>query len=192
MYKSEEVLECASHACALGARSRASGEGGRSTASPAKGGSVAPALQMRTVDTQVQTALCLLTQAKTAVKGDSTPRALLSLALTRQVRLFLSPPIREEYQAAWVRPKFGLDPREVATLLERIRHVGVMVYPSHPVTQVPHEPDNRFLECAQAAKVDYVVTGNKRHFPFPEFVGSKIVTPREFARVVAEELYGQA
>jgi hypothetical protein len=52
--------------CALAARSHASGKGGRSTASPAKGGSVAPALQNRAMDTRLQTASCLLTQAKIA------------------------------------------------------------------------------------------------------------------------------
>ncbi len=27
------------------------------------------------------------------------------------------------------------------------------------------EPDNRFLECAQASRADYLITGNKKHFP---------------------------
>ena len=29
----------------------------------------------------------------------------------------------------------------------------------------PHQPDNRFLECAEAALATYLVTGNSRHFP---------------------------
>jgi predicted nucleic acid-binding protein len=29
-----------------------------------------------------------------------------------------------------------------------------------------HDPeDNRFLECAEAARADYLATGSKRHFP---------------------------
>jgi hypothetical protein len=31
-----------------------------------------------------------------------------------------------------------------------------------------------------------VVTGNKRHFPFPEFEGIQIVSPAEFARILME------
>ncbi len=48
------------------------------------------------------------------------------------------------------------------------------------------EPDNRFLECALVARADYLVTGNLRHFPAPEFEGIQIVSPAVFAEVVAE------
>lgn len=96
-----------------------------------------------------------------ALKENSTPRALLDLALEQQVHLFLSPIIWEEYQAVSVRPKFH------------------------------HDPDNRFLECAHAAHADYLVAGNKKHFPFPEFAGTQIVSPKEFARVIALQLFPQ-
>jgi predicted nucleic acid-binding protein len=46
------------------------------------------------------------------------------------------------------------------------------------------EPDNRFLECAKTASAHYLVTGNKKHFPFPEFKGTKIVSPAEFAALL--------
>ena len=54
-----------------------------------------------------------------------------------------------------------------------------MVYPEHRLTLSVDEEDNRFLECAQAAGADLLVTGNRRHFP--KRVGdTRIVTPREF------------
>lgn len=34
-----------------------------------------------------------------------------------------------------------------------------------------------FLECAQAAKTEYLVTGNIKHFP-PSWEGTKFVAPR--------------
>ena len=37
---------------------------------------------------------------------------------------------------------------------------------------------------AQQARADYLVTGNKRHFPFPEFEGIIIVSPAEFAQML--------
>jgi len=52
-----------------------------------------------------------------------------------------------------------------------------MVRPSQEVSRAPDEPDNRFLECALEARADYLVTGNKKHFPFSEFEGTKIVSP---------------
>jgi predicted nucleic acid-binding protein len=40
-----------------------------------------------------------------------------------------------------------------------------VVDPKETLTVSPDEDDNRFLECAEAADADYLVTGNKRHFP---------------------------
>lgn len=42
----------------------------------------------------------------------------------------------------------------------------------------PDEPDNRFLECAEAADADYLVTGNKKHFP-NQWKRTRIVNARE-------------
>lgn len=58
-----------------------------------------------------------------------------------------------------------------------------MVYP----TSALDEPDNRFLECAEEAKANYIVTGNKKDFPFAEYMGSTIVSPAEFAAILIEE-----
>jgi predicted nucleic acid-binding protein len=33
------------------------------------------------------------------------------------------------------------------------------------VSKSTDDADNRFLECAEAAGADFLVTGNKRHFP---------------------------
>jgi uncharacterized protein len=59
-----------------------------------------------------------------------------------------------------------------------------MVCPRNRVRSALDEPDNRILECAEEAKAHYLVTGNKRHFPFPEFKGTKIVSPAEFAALL--------
>lgn len=40
-----------------------------------------------------------------------------------------------------------------------------MVNPRREVTAARDPDDNRFLECAEAGRADYLVTGNKRHFP---------------------------
>jgi len=37
-----------------------------------------------------------------------------------------------------------------------------------------------FLECAVEAKADFLITGNKKHFPFKSFHHTRIVSPREF------------
>jgi len=113
-----------------------------------------------------------------ALNAYGTASTLLSLALNFR-----------EYQEVLGRPKFGLPTDTVAALLGAIRRTAVMVTPKQRVTASPDGPDNRFLECAQVAKADYLVTSNIRHFPFAAFQGTRIVTPAVFAPLVAAHLY---
>ncbi len=68
--------------------------------------------------------------------------------------------------------------------LRDLRKAAASVRPARRVARTPDEPDNRVLECAAAEHADYLVTGNKKHFPFSEFEGTKIVSPAEFAHLL--------
>jgi len=119
-----------------------------------------------------------------ALKPRSLPASLVALAMAKKVRLFLSPAILQEYTEVLKRPKFALNPVTVKAFVRDVRKAAVLVRPSLRVSQAPDEADNRFLECASAARAGYLVTGNKKHFPFPEFEGTKIVSPAEFAHLL--------
>jgi len=58
-----------------------------------------------------------------------------------------------------------------------------LVHPVHTVTASPDESDNRFLECAETIDAEFLITGNKRHFP-KAWKGTKIVNAREFLEQV--------
>jgi predicted nucleic acid-binding protein len=47
--------------------------------------------------------------------------------------------------------------------------------------------DNIFLECADAAGADYLITGNQRHFP-NFWKKTKIISSREFIGIVGPHL----
>ena len=64
-----------------------------------------------------------------------------------------------------------------------IRTGSLLVRPVETLTVSPDEPDNGFLECADAAKADYLVTGNLRHFP-KEWKTTKVVTARELIHAI--------
>ena len=119
-----------------------------------------------------------------ALKPGSLPAALVALAMAKKVKLFLSPVILKEYADVLSRPKFALDPAAVEAFLRDLRKAATSVRPSRRLARTPDEADNRFLECAVAASADYLITGNKKHFPFPEFEGTKIVSPAEFAHLL--------
>jgi uncharacterized protein len=121
-----------------------------------------------------------------ALSPSGIPSSLLALAVDRTVQLYVSPIILEEYTEVLHRPKFDLSEEVITGLMRRITEATVLVHPTRTLSVSPDESDNRFLECAQEARAGYVVTGNKRHFPFPEFEGIKIVSPAEFARILME------
>ncbi len=122
-----------------------------------------------------------------ALYEKSLPALLLSLGLEDKVRFFISPALLNEYEAVLKRPRFKLGHKEVTELMGKINRKALIVTPAKRLKILEaDEPDNRILECAIKANADFIITGNKRHFPFEEFKGSKIVTPREFINCISE------
>jgi len=99
------------------------------------------------------------------LKGEGYERHALDLALAGKLQLAVSEAILAECAGVLSRPKFAIPPRQLAKSLRLIRASARIVRPQHEL-MVTHDPaDNRFLECAEASRADYLVTGNKRHFP---------------------------
>lgn len=122
-----------------------------------------------------------------ALYEKSLPALLLSLGLEGKVRFFVSPALLNEYEAVLKRRRFKLDHREITELMGEINRKASIVTPAKRLNVLKtDEPDNRILECAIKARADFIITGNKRHFPFEEFKGIKIVTPREFINSISE------
>jgi predicted nucleic acid-binding protein len=68
----------------------------------------------------------------------------------------VSPDILAEYADVPYRPRFSSLPRELILVVLTLAARGELVIPKVAVTVYPHEPDNRFLECAEAAAADYL------------------------------------
>jgi putative PIN family toxin of toxin-antitoxin system len=121
-----------------------------------------------------------------ALKPKSIPALLVSLALKHQVRLFLSREVFEEYETVLKRPELNLRPHRLGVFLHDIQKTAALVRPTKRLAVASDESDNRFLECAERARADYLVTGNTKHFP-ASFKGTEIVSPREFADLLVKE-----
>ena len=52
--------------------------------------------------------------------------------------------------------------------------------PKGKITEANDPDDNKFLECALEANADFLITGNKKHFPLKSFHRTRIVSPRDF------------
>jgi uncharacterized protein len=93
--------------------------------------------------------------------------ALILLAIHQGlVHPCFSEEILDEYAAVLARPKFAFPSDEIAAVLTMFRSRGELFQPDACTAAVSTDPgDTKFLQCAEAALADYIVTGNKRHFP---------------------------
>ena len=119
-----------------------------------------------------------------ALKPDGLQRTVVVLALTKPARLYVSSAILAEYRDVLSRPELQIRKGLRLQLLQQIRQRAHLVVP-HGRLQVSADPDdNIFLECADAARADYLVTGNQRHFP-RFWKKTKVINSREFITLAA-------
>jgi uncharacterized protein len=122
-----------------------------------------------------------------ALKPDGLQRTVLLLAMTRPARLFVSAPIFSEYRMVLSRPELKIRKGLRQQFLRLIEDSGHMVSPTRQIRVTRDPDDNIFLECADAARADFLVTGNLRHFP-RFWKQTKVVTSREFITLIAPHL----
>lgn len=81
------------------------------------------------------------------------------------------------------RPHFKIDEDIIDATLAAMRGQALHVVPRHRVDACSDSKDNVFLECAEAASADYVVTGNRRHFP-ATWKLTRVIGVRELVELV--------
>ena len=122
-----------------------------------------------------------------ALKPDGLQRAVLLLATSKPASLYISEAVLAEYRAVLARPELKIRKGLRQQLLQLILSKSHSVKPARAL-QVTKDPDNnKFLECADAARADYLVTGNARHFP-KFWKKTKVITSREFIDIVSPHL----
>jgi len=122
-----------------------------------------------------------------AIKPDGLQRTVLLLAMTKPARWYITEEIMAEYASVLARPELKIRRGLRRRLLQLIKNHSRVVVPSR-LAQVAGDPDdNMFVECADAARADYLVTGNQRHFP-KFWKCTKIISPREFLNLIAPHL----
>jgi len=121
------------------------------------------------------------------LQPESRPAAVLMLALSGEVQLCVSDAVFAEYDEVIRRPHLKRSPDVIENTLQSVRRLGHWVKPDVRVAACVDPDDNIFLECAEAARADYLVTGNQRHFP-KFWKNTKIVSSREFLDIIAPHL----
>jgi len=113
------------------------------------------------------------------------PARTLSVCLNDpEVELCISDEVYAEYEGVIRRPKFQRSADNVEDTLRGIRVASLWFKPTQRLG-ICSDPDDLFMECAEAATANYLVTGNTRHFP-PIWKGTRVVTARQFLDIIAE------
>jgi putative PIN family toxin of toxin-antitoxin system len=122
-----------------------------------------------------------------ALKPEGMQRTVVLLAMTKPARWYVSEAIVAEYAAVLARPELKIRKGLRLQLRQVIENHTRVVTPSR-LRQVTSDPtDNMFVECADAARADYLITGNQRHFS-TFWKNTKIITSSEFLSIIAPHL----
>jgi len=114
------------------------------------------------------------------IKPFSDSAQILNMVLSGKVRLAYDTRIITEYEEVLKRDKFGFDFDHIDSIMIQIKEEGVLVV-SLPVDEnLPDKDDLPFIEAALSGAADFIVTGNKKHFPKAQYKNVRVVSPSEF------------
>jgi putative PIN family toxin of toxin-antitoxin system len=120
------------------------------------------------------------------LQPESLPaRVFLTALAAGKARLCVSGDVYAEYEEVIRRPKFNRSEGVIEMALRAIRQNGFWVKPSEKVRTCFDPDDDIFLECSQAARAHYLVTGNLKDFP-TKWAGTEVVTARQFLDALPE------
>ncbi len=124
-----------------------------------------------------------------ALKPEGIQRTVVLLAMTKPARWYVSEPIMAEYAIVLARPQLKIRTSLRQQFLQLIKNHAHVVRPARLTTVTSDPADNIFIECADAARADYLITGNQRHFP-TFWKTTKVINSREFLSLMAPHLTG--
>ena len=106
---------------------------------------------------------------------------VIQLVREGEMEMVLSKFILDEL-ARVLTQKFELPAQAVQSAVDRFQRLAIIVEPRAVVNVIKgKQDDNRILECAVAGRVDYLITGDKKHIlPLASIQGIPIVGVTEF------------
>lgn len=112
------------------------------------------------------------------------PRNVLLLVIEGIVRNYISPTIASEFRDVISLKKFGLKPAQIEAICLQIEDTFEKVFPQKRINTVKADPDdNAILECADAAKADYIVSGDSHLLELGKFQKTPILSPADFLKL---------
>jgi len=120
---------------------------------------------------------------------DSPSSQILNAIRAQKIILVTSPIILEEIGEVINRNRVvkrtKMSPRERADIMGKLIERSDVTAGEQLLQPVSRDiKDDKFLSCAVEAKADYIVTGDEDLLDLKEYEGIKIVTPRQFLKIL--------
>lgn len=109
------------------------------------------------------------------------PRQIFELVIQGKIDAYISPAIFIEFKEVLIRPKFGITHEKCFLITKEIENLFCFVFPQIRVDLIKDDPDdNIILECALAADVEYIITGDSHLLTLKSFEKIQIISPVMF------------
>ena len=111
-------------------------------------------------------------------------RWIIGQIIDKKLNLAISLDILDEFHGVAARLKFEFSEEEITDFIDSIMEVAELVVPVEKLEIIKDDPsDNKILECAIEARVDYIISGDRHLLKLKEFKGIKIVTAAQFLTI---------
>ena len=115
------------------------------------------------------------------------PLRLLQMAVDGEIEIAISQPIMDETTRV-LRDKFGRSEERLAETEEWIRSFTRLVVPKQALDVIKEDPpDNRILECAEAAFSEFIVSGDQHLLRIKQHGNARIVKVADFLAIGNEK-----
>jgi putative PIN family toxin of toxin-antitoxin system len=115
-----------------------------------------------------------------------SPGQIVRMVSSGDLMLCLDVRALAEYNEVLRRPEFGLDEADVAAFLDYVAHRAHVVAALPLGARLPDPDDEPFLEIASACEAEYLVTGNRAHFPADACGEIAVVSPAELVAAIRD------
>ena len=117
------------------------------------------------------------------INPDGNPAKILNLVLNSNLIILYDVRILDEYKNVLRRDKFGFNEETINPFMDFLETEGISITPNPSSIKFKDEDDKKFYETALSGKCDFLITGNKSHFPNEKF----IVSPSEFLTAIKDK-----
>ena len=113
------------------------------------------------------------------------PREVLDLIWRGDIEACISSFILKELEET-LKKDFSWDRDQIKHTIEKIKAKTFLIQPKNKVSVIKeNDDDNRILECAIEGRVQFLISGDRKHLlPLEEYQGIKILSPAEFLKLL--------